>query len=161
MTHQKLRQLPLHAAISHLAPLSIVKLLFNLYPSAIRLPDSDGNLPLHLAFATNSKNVSAFLLQEYPDASTQANTTGDLPMEYHPCRGRRVATMIEFEAKLKAAELKAKAALAQLERERTENERRINAAEMELHSIVQGLERIHSDGQQRLRQLNEQRYASF
>jgi len=69
--------------------------------------------------------------------------------------------MIEFEAKLKAAELKAKAALAQLERERTENERRINAAEMELHSIVQGLERIHSDGQQRLRQLNEQRYASF
>jgi len=46
--------LPLHEAARHVAPLSILKFLVEKYPEAVRIPNEDGNLPLHLAAAAET-----------------------------------------------------------------------------------------------------------
>jgi len=63
------RQLPLHAAISYMAPLPIVQKILGLHHDAVRSADDTGNLPLHLAFGFGSPdNVVAYLIKEYPQA---------------------------------------------------------------------------------------------
>ena len=46
--------LPLHEAAGHVAPLSVLKFLVKKYPEAVRIPNEDGNLPLHLAAAAET-----------------------------------------------------------------------------------------------------------
>ncbi|CAB9505853.1 expressed unknown protein [Seminavis robusta] len=63
------KQLPLHAAISYLAPLPVVQKLVEFYGDALRSADDTGNLPLHLAFGFGSSDsIVAYLIKEYPQA---------------------------------------------------------------------------------------------
>ncbi|CAB9518806.1 expressed unknown protein [Seminavis robusta] len=71
-SRERVRQLPLHAAISHLAPLSIVVDIVRLYPEAVNIRDSKGHLPLHLAVLTNAEDVAMYLLKVSPDAFEEA-----------------------------------------------------------------------------------------
>eukprot|EP00588_Corethron_pennatum_P001178 CAMPEP_0194291550 /NCGR_PEP_ID=MMETSP0169-20130528/43609_1 /TAXON_ID=218684 /ORGANISM="Corethron pennatum, Strain L29A3" /LENGTH=303 /DNA_ID=CAMNT_0039039463 /DNA_START=91 /DNA_END=1002 /DNA_ORIENTATION=- len=46
------RALPIHTACKFAAGADVVSLLVSAYPGALRLPDYDGGLPLHLVFAS-------------------------------------------------------------------------------------------------------------
>lgn len=76
------RQLPLHAAISYMAPLPVVQKLVEMYHDAIRSADDTGNLPLHLAFGFGSPdNVLAYLIKEYPQALSVKGLQNRRPIE--------------------------------------------------------------------------------
>lgn len=70
-------QLPLHAAISYLAPYVVIQKLVELYPKAIHCTDNEGMLPIHLAFGFGAPdNILALLLEPFP-ASVNEKGLGD------------------------------------------------------------------------------------
>lgn len=150
-TQQKVKQLPLHAAIAHLAPKAIVQLILELNPEAVRCPDNNGNLPLHLAFMTNMKDVSCFLLKTYPEAVTVANGVGSLPVEchHHMFRSSLVDAM---ETKKETIEFRAEEEMIELHQQIARDELRMVAAESELQHMKHDLERIQNEGQRRISQ---------
>jgi hypothetical protein len=76
------QQLPLHAAISYLAPLPVVQKLVELYRYGVQSRDDTGNLPLHLAFGFGSPdNVVAYLIKEYPRALSVKGLQNRRPVE--------------------------------------------------------------------------------
>jgi DNA repair exonuclease SbcCD ATPase subunit len=78
----KWSQLPLHLAIVCSAPFSIIKMLVNLYPKALRCTDDQHMLPLHLALRQGaSDEIVAFLLKEFPDAVYAKGKNGRTPVE--------------------------------------------------------------------------------
>lgn len=75
-------QLPIHAAISYMAPLPVVQKLVELHPSGLRSTDDTGNLPLHLAFGFGSPDaVVAYLIQQFPKALSLRGLQNRLPVE--------------------------------------------------------------------------------
>uniref|UniRef100_A0A7S2YD32 Uncharacterized protein n=1 Tax=Entomoneis paludosa TaxID=265537 RepID=A0A7S2YD32_9STRA len=70
-------QLPLHAAISYLAPHVVIQKLCQLYPKGVHCTDNEGMLPIHLAFGFGAQdNVLALLLDPFP-ASINEKGLGD------------------------------------------------------------------------------------
>jgi hypothetical protein len=85
------RQLPLHAAISYLAPLPVVQKLVELYHYGVQSRDDTGNLPLHLAFGFGSPdNVVAYLIKEYPRALSIKGLQNRRPIDCCDLGGNKV-----------------------------------------------------------------------
>jgi ankyrin repeat protein len=57
----------------------MARLFLHAYPEAVRVQDSDGNVPLHGA-VRHSARVARLLVEAWPDACTQANHDGMLPL---------------------------------------------------------------------------------
>lgn len=75
-------QLPLHAAISYLAPAIVIQKLLDLYPPAIKCKDNEGMLPIHLAFGFGAPDsVLAMLMNHYPEAAGEKGLGDRLPHE--------------------------------------------------------------------------------
>lgn len=75
-------QLPLHAAISYLAPLAVVQNLVKLYPQAIQCTDNEGMLPIHLAFGFGATDaLLAFLTEPFPSSMSVRGIGDRLPYE--------------------------------------------------------------------------------
>jgi len=75
-------QLPLHAAISYLAPLVVVQKLVQRYPKAIQCTENEGMLPIHLAFGFGSPDpILAFLLEPFPASMNVKGLGNRLPHE--------------------------------------------------------------------------------
>jgi hypothetical protein len=75
-------QLPLHAALSYLAPFVVIQKLVQLYPKGIQCTDKEGMLPIHLAFGFGaSDQVLAFLLEPFPSSMSIRGLGGRLPHE--------------------------------------------------------------------------------
>lgn len=78
----KWSQLPLHAALSYLAPLVVIQKLVLLYPKAIQCTDKEGMLPIHLAFGFGATDqVLALLLEPFPSSMSIREIGGRLPHE--------------------------------------------------------------------------------
>jgi ankyrin repeat protein len=144
-SQERIRQLPLHAAIFHLAPLSIVQQLAHLYPHAVRIPDNKGNLPLHIAFMTNAKDVSSFLLKVYPDAMMKSNVNGELPID---CSREVFVTL--GQSPMDVAAERDQNEIQMLEMEVAKDQQRMAIAEMELQDLRMSLRRIQEGGRRRL-----------
>jgi Ankyrin repeats (3 copies) len=76
------RNLALHEACNHQAPLELVRLLLHIHPQAVSLPGQWGYLPLHFAVCSRAPtNVVATLLETYPSATRHAdNSEHKLPL---------------------------------------------------------------------------------
>lgn len=75
-------QLPLHAALSYLAPFVVIQKLVLLYPKAIQCTDKEGMLPIHLAFGFGATDkVLALLLEPFPSSMSIRGLGGRLPHE--------------------------------------------------------------------------------
>lgn len=76
------RQLPLHLAMRHNAPLSLVDSLIQAYPKALQCRDTYGNLPLHIAILSNCRHsVIKLLILEFPKALHIENESGMTPLK--------------------------------------------------------------------------------
>jgi hypothetical protein len=75
-------QLPLHAALSYLAPFVVIQKLVQLYPKGIQCTDKEGMLPIHLAFGFGAtEKVLALLLEPFPSSMSIRGRGGRLPHE--------------------------------------------------------------------------------
>ena len=75
-------QLPLHAAISYLAPFVVIQKLVQLYPKGIHCTDNEGMLPIHLAFGFGApESVLALLLEPFPGSVNERGLGGRFPYE--------------------------------------------------------------------------------
>jgi len=148
-SHETLRQLPLHAAINHLAPLVIVKMLLSMYPQAVTQTDRKGNLPLHIAFMTNANDVSSFLLKVFPDGIMQANLQGKLPVEcYH--HEFNVAPKDGALSPMALAESSAEEELVRLERQVANDKHRMATAYLEYREVKRSLRKIRKQSRTKL-----------
>ena len=78
-------QLPLHAAITFQAPLSIVQKLLEVYPKSARCADDQGLLPLHYAFRFGAPDdVVGCILQAFPQAIRKRAAKNRLPLDLAP-----------------------------------------------------------------------------
>lgn len=75
-------QLPIHAAVSNLAPFIVIQKLIDMYPRGIHCTDSAGMLPIHLAFDVGAAdNVTALLLERFPASVNVKTPGGQYPYE--------------------------------------------------------------------------------
>lgn len=75
-------QLPLHAAISYMAPYVVIQKLVQLYPKAIHCTDNEGMLPVHLAFGFGAQdNILAMLIEPFPASVNEKGLGGRFPYE--------------------------------------------------------------------------------
>ena len=87
-------QLPVHAAISYLAPYVVIQKMIQLYPRGIHCTDNEGMLPVHLAFGFGAPdNVIALLLEPFPESINEKGLGGRYPYECcelgpHKTRGK-------------------------------------------------------------------------
>lgn len=146
----RLRQLPLHAAISHLAPLRIVKSLLRLYPGSIECPDSKGNLPLHIAFLTNAHDVSAFLLKAYPEALMVTNEIGDLPVECCQQIFRTVPRTMDIDD----VQTNERKEILRIEQSIAHDLRRMSAVDIQLQDLKEDIQNISDYGRRQMRSFN-------
>jgi ankyrin repeat protein len=73
----------LHFACGNKAPLSVVQLLVQQLPDAVREKTTDGELPLHVACEyKQSFEVIQLLIRKYPDALKEKNRIGYLPLHW-------------------------------------------------------------------------------
>lgn len=78
------KRLPIHHACRFGAPLSLLQQMVDLAPDTVRAKDPcQGLLPLHLACRYRcSTRVVTFLLEHYPRAAREADTSGRLPLHF-------------------------------------------------------------------------------
>jgi len=76
------RMLPIHAAIKFKAPTPVLMKILENFPEGSRLKDSNGNLPLHLAFryGLDQRKVTK-ILKAHPDAVDIENNQKLIPVE--------------------------------------------------------------------------------
>lgn len=75
-------QLPLHAAVTFLAPFSVICKLIEVYPMSVRCADDQNMLPLHYAFRFGAEDdVLAHLLEKFPQALGKAAVKDRLPLD--------------------------------------------------------------------------------
>jgi len=76
------KRLPIHLACAHGAPLGLIEVLLDAYPSGSSVPDpSDGSIALHIA-CRHSPSISLVeeLLDSYPEGMEMADKRGRLPL---------------------------------------------------------------------------------
>jgi hypothetical protein len=89
-------QLPLHAAVTFLAPFSVISQLLKVYPKSVRCADDQDMLPLHYAFRFGAEDdVLVHLLEQFPQAIGKKAVKDRLPLDLaqygpRPERGRMV-----------------------------------------------------------------------
>ena len=77
------RNLPIHAAVEHNAPIRLINKLIELHPEGARSQDLNGNLPLHLSFKhAASDSVISLLLKAFPEAVGVKNKEDRNPVDY-------------------------------------------------------------------------------
>ena len=75
-------QLPLHAAVTFLAPFAVIRKLVEIYPKSVRCADDQDMLPLHYAFRFGaSDDVLVHLLQKFPQAVSKKAVKDRLPLD--------------------------------------------------------------------------------
>eukprot|EP00934_Nitzschia_sp_Nitz4_P005094 Nitzschia sp. Nitz4//scaffold143_size57137//42428//43531//NITZ4_006519-RA/size57137-processed-gene-0.52-mRNA-1//-1//CDS//3329536461//5084//frame0 len=75
-------QLPLHAAVTFLAPLSVIQKLVEVYPKSVRCADDQDMLPLHYAFRFGAQDdVLLALLEKFPQAIGKKAVKERLPLD--------------------------------------------------------------------------------
>jgi hypothetical protein len=75
-------QLPLHAAVTFLAPFSVIQKLVEVYPKSVRCADDQDMLPLHYAFRFGAEDdVLAHLLGKFPQAIGKVAVKDRLPLD--------------------------------------------------------------------------------
>lgn len=75
-------QLPLHAAVTFLAPISVIQKLVEVYPKSVRCADDQDMLPLHYAFRFGADDdVLLHLLEKFPQAITKKAVKERLPLD--------------------------------------------------------------------------------
>ena len=91
-------QLPLHAAVTFLAPFAVIAKLIEIYPKSVRCADDQDMLPLHYAFRFGAEDdILVHLLEKFPQAVGKRAVKDRLPLDlaqYGP-RPERGA-MIEY-----------------------------------------------------------------
>ena len=75
-------RLPLHRALERGASLDNVKLLMKGNPSAVRVIDDDGALPIHLACQHETCDVVEFLEKHYGNALNAFDSSNNYPLHY-------------------------------------------------------------------------------
>mmetsp|Transcript_18261 Transcript_18261/g.44100 ORF Transcript_18261/g.44100 Transcript_18261/m.44100 type:complete len:324 (-) Transcript_18261:117-1088(-) len=74
-------QLPVHAALTFQAPLSVIQKLVEIYPKSVRCADDADMLPLHYAFRFGAEDdVLALLLEKFPQALNMKAVKDRLPL---------------------------------------------------------------------------------
>lgn len=77
------RLLPIHAALTYMAPLEAVMAVLSAYPTGIRIPDDKGRLPIHLAFKLDAEDeVVSSLVEEYPEGFQVRDDSQRTPLDY-------------------------------------------------------------------------------
>jgi hypothetical protein len=75
-------QLPLHAAVTFLAPFSVIAKLVEVYPKSVRCADDQDMLPLHYAFRFGAEDdASLHLLEKFPQAIGKKAVKDRLPLD--------------------------------------------------------------------------------
>jgi hypothetical protein len=75
-------QLPLHAAVTFLAPFAVISKLIEVYPKSIRCADDQDMLPLHYAFRFGAEDdVLVHLLDKFPQAVGKKAVKDRLPLD--------------------------------------------------------------------------------
>ena len=75
-------QLPLHAAVTFLAPFAVISKLIEVYPKSIRCADDQDMLPLHYAFRFGAEdNVLVHLVDKFPQAVGKKAVKDRLPLD--------------------------------------------------------------------------------
>ena len=76
-------KLPLHAAITFQAPLSIIQKLVEVYPESAHCADDQGLLPLHYAFRYGApEDVIGCLVQAFPQGIRKRTAKNRLPLDF-------------------------------------------------------------------------------
>lgn len=94
-------QLPLHAAVTFLAPFSVISKLVEVYPKSVRCADDQDMLPLHYAFRFGSEDeVLLSILEKFPQALSKRAIKHRLPVDLakygpRPERGRIIEYYIQ------------------------------------------------------------------
>jgi len=74
-------QLPLHAAVTFLAPFAVITKLIEVYPKSVRCADDQDMLPLHYAFRFGAgDDVLLHLLEKFPQAIGKKAVKERLPL---------------------------------------------------------------------------------
>ena len=75
-------QLPLHAAVTFLAPFAVIQKLVEIYPKSVRCADDQDMLPLHYAFRFGAEDdVLVHLLEKFPQAIGKKAVKDRLPLD--------------------------------------------------------------------------------
>ncbi len=78
-------QLPLHAAVTFLAPFAVIQKLVETYPKSVRCADDQDMLPLHYAFRFGVEDdVLLYLLEQFPQAISKKAVKDRLPLDLAP-----------------------------------------------------------------------------
>uniref|UniRef100_A0A7S2UFT8 Uncharacterized protein n=1 Tax=Attheya septentrionalis TaxID=420275 RepID=A0A7S2UFT8_9STRA len=76
------RVLPIHASMTHGAPLELIKDIIHHHPNGVFCEDDQGNLPLHVAYMYGrSESILQLLLEKNPDAYNKKNKKGRRPQD--------------------------------------------------------------------------------
>ena len=80
MLPDKLGRLPLHLATRQGSPHYIIAALVAAQPKALKVADSEGNLPLHYAILYQSNTTVQMMIDRYPDACQVVNHRRRTPL---------------------------------------------------------------------------------
>lgn len=93
------RLTPLHAVIIYNGPIELVQALVDIYPAALKKPDDEGMLPVHLAFRNGMSNdIICLLLDAYPDAVEETDSQGRVPIQHARTITRDRKELVNFYA---------------------------------------------------------------
>jgi hypothetical protein len=73
-----------------------IRFLVEACPEAVKVPNGDGSLPLHVACAYKAPlDVIQYLVEQWPEAIKTANHNGSLPL-HHACKNKVPLDVVEF-----------------------------------------------------------------
>lgn len=87
--------LPIHCAANGCCTLDVMKEIIFSNPDAVRVPNKEGKMPLHLAAGKNDVEIVAALFAAFPNAVSVPDKTGWLPL-YHAAFTSRSVDVIKF-----------------------------------------------------------------
>jgi ankyrin repeat protein len=76
--------LPLHWAAAKNSNTNVINSLLRAYPSAIRMPDHEGSLPLHSAGQNKYLHIVKVIYDAFPEAIAMPDSEGGVPL-HHAC----------------------------------------------------------------------------
>ena len=143
------RLLPVHAAIIFKAPLDILELMLQEYPTGAQCKDDQGMLPLHLAFRNDSDwEVLEELLTAYPQAVVTKDRKGRTPLQCASQNTAKRASVMELFTQIAVSAERQRA----VQESRTVLEARV-AALQDTH--VKTLTNLKNEWEQQLKILKE------